>query len=162
MAFGNAVNELEQSAVGTVGYIIKVDTHNLRAYNIEFVQAQAEATSTPAPATIASTLETLMGYLNDNSAPDLAFYDGLGECYIFFKTSVFPYIADTRFAMYGRRNAYTIGSTTQYLDILEEDLDLFLAYAIKTAAMLSGKPVPYDIQETIRKREAEITGNVNN
>jgi len=157
MAWGNSVTELNQIGVGTVGYAIRVDTTSLLAYKITGVQAQSSASDTPAPATEEVDLMDLMAYLNDTSAPDLAFNYGFGEVHIFFKTSVFAYDAATRFSLFGKRNPIKVATLGDKLDIADRDVELFLAYAIKHAALMTGNPIPFQVEKTIRQKELEIT-----
>ena len=156
MAFGNKVTDFSQVAVGTVGYTIRIDTVSLLAYNIEFVQAQDSATSTPEPATQEVSLAVLQSYLNSTGAPDLAFNYSYNECTIFLKTSVFPYEDTTRVGLYGTRNPLKLESLDQKLDIADQDLDLFIAFVRKHAAELVGKAVPYDVQKKIKEAKAEL------
>jgi len=157
MAWGNSVTEINQIGVGTVGYAIRVDTTSLLAYKITGVQAQASASDTPAPAIEEVSLTDLMAYLNDSGAPDLAFNYGFGEVHIFFKTSAFPYASDTRFTMFGKRNPIKITTLGDKLDIADKDVELFLNYAIKHAALMTGNAIPFQVDKTIRQKELEIT-----
>ena len=156
MAFGNKVTELTQIAIGTTGYVVRIDTTSLIAYSITGVQAQASASDTPEPVTSEVSLNVLMSYLNDTDGPDLAFYYGYGEVYIYFNTTTFPYVDTTRFILIGKRNPLKATSGTDKLDIADKDLELFMAYAIKYAAILSNEPIPYSIEKIIREKELEI------
>lgn len=155
--FGNKITDLTQIAIGTVGYIIKIDVKSsIFAYDITAVQAQDNAGSVPAPVTTEVSLDTLMGYLNDSAAPDLAFNYGYGEVTIFLKTSVFPYVDTTGLVMFGKRNPIKLTSFNDKLDIDDKDIELFSAYVIKYGSILSGKPVPFDVEKTIKNKETEI------
>ena len=154
--FGNRVTDIDKFAEGTAGYILRVDTTTVLAYTITGVQAQVSATDTPVPIDTEDELSTILGYLNNSSAPDLAFNYSYGEVYIFFKTSVFPYVDDTRFIIIGRRNPLKLTSFNDKLDIADKDIDLFLAYAIRTASLLAREAVPFQIEKIIKAKEQEI------
>jgi hypothetical protein len=154
--FGTSVIGITQMAVGTYGYVIRIDTTALRSYDITGVQAQSSAIFTPAPTMTEVSLDILMSYLEDSECPDLAYHYGYGEVYIFFKTTVFAYATDTRFALIGKRNPIKLTSLDDNLDIADKDLDLFVAYVLKYAAILSRQAVPFEIEKTIKQKEQEI------
>ena len=154
--FGNKVTDVDKFAEGTAGYILKLDTTTTLAFTIVGVQAQVAADDTPEPCDQETSLTQLLSFLNDESAPDLAFNYSYGEVYIFFKTTSFPYAIDTRFIIIGRRNPLKLASFDDKLDIADKDIDLFLAYAIRTASLLAREAVPFQIEKTIKAREQEI------
>ena len=134
--FGNAVSpDFDQQAIGSYGYTIKVplgpDASN--ANMIYAVQAQVGAGDTPQTVDTKILLSTLEGYLNDSACPDLAFATDATNVYVFFKTTVFAYVSDTRIAFLGLRNAQLMTSDSSYLDIPDSDIPEFitrcLAYA---------------------------------
>ena len=107
MAFGAMVTDFAQAAVGSAGYTIKVSLINDLLVSVDAVQAQASASSTPAPVTDETIITTLLGYLNSDDAPDLAYYFSEGEITIFFNSTTFDYVDDTRFAIWGYRKGHT-------------------------------------------------------
>jgi len=159
MAFGNSIIDVSQASVGTYGYTIKVDCTGLYAYTITFVQAQDDSGATPilsAPSGDSVSLKTLQEYQEDSSCPDIAFNWSQGLCTIFFKTTVYPYSADYRFALFGYRNSLKFYSSNDRADFPDGDMELFIAYVIKHAALVSNKPIPHDVNRIIQKREYEI------
>ena len=159
MAFGNAVTDVSQRAVGTYGYTISIDTTGLYAYKITFVQAQDDSGATPVlsdPSGSSVSIKTLQEYLEDASCPDIAFNYAHGICTIFFKTSVYPYVSDTRFAMFGQRDSLKFYADGDKADFPDSEAALFNAYVIKHAALLTNKPIPSDVARIIQKREYEI------
>lgn len=156
MAFGSSVTGLTQQAEGTYGYIVKINTANLLAQTIESVQAQTATDDTPEPVSGQTQVSSLYGYLNDSNAPDLAFNYSDGECQIFFNTSVFPYDALTRFALFGKRKAQNCESDGDLLDCPDRDLNLLLAYCLQTAYSLDKNGVPKWIYDRIKTGEREI------
>lgn len=151
MAFGNSIVDFSQASIGTIGYTVRIDTTGLRTFKTKFVQAQATSSSTPVPATQEVLLETIQGYLNDSEAPDLAFNNGYGEITIFLKTSVFPYLTNTRIALFGIRNPIPMTLSTDKADFSDRDLELFINYALRYAYSLQKIPVPGNVERRIRE-----------
>ena len=157
MAFGNAVTDVSQTSIGTYGYTVRIDTTTILAYRIKFVQAQDESgTELGTPSDDSVILKTLQTYLEQSSCPDIAFNYAHGVCTVFFKTTVWPYADNTRFALFGQRNALAMIETDDKADFPDSEMELFIAYAIREASILNNKPVPSDISRTIMRREYEI------
>lgn len=154
--FGNKVTDVDVFAEGSNGYVIRVDTTSILAYSITGIQAQIGPSDTPEPVTEETTLPELLSFLNDGDSVDLAFNYGYGEVYIFFKASIFPYVDTTRFILIGKRNPLKLASFNSKLDIADKDIELFLAYAIRTASLLARESVPFQIEKTIKAKEQEI------
>lgn len=156
MAFGSAVTGVAQNAVGSYGYIVKINTAELLAETIEAVQAQDSTSDTPEPVVDAVSIAALHGYLNDSACPDLGFSFSDGECSIFFKTSVFPYVSTTRYALFGLRKAQNCTADGDYLDCPDRDLNLVFAYCLQLAYNLKKSGTPKHIYDTIKNGEKDI------
>lgn len=160
MAFGSLVTDFDQQAIGAYGYTIKIpiDPTGLNANVIYAVQAQASSSDTPEPVTTKVLLSTLESYLNDSACPDLAFAADNSNLFIFFATATFDYVADTRFAVFGLRNAQPTTVDTDLLDIIDDDLELLIAYIIQ-AVWLSFKFTKNKyIEDAVATEERKITG----
>jgi hypothetical protein len=156
MAFGSTVANLVQNAIGSAGYIVKINTADLLAEKIEAVQAQAGPSSTPEPVEGSTSIAGLYEYLNDSDCPDLAYNYSDGECSIFFKTTVFAYSATTRYALFGKRKAQNCTSDADLLDIPDRDINLLAAYCLGTAYALKKGGTPKFVKDTIKNAEQEI------
>lgn len=131
--FGSSVTNLSQYGIGSAGYVVKINTAELLAERIESIQAQASPSSTPEPVSGQTTVDALFSYLNDSNAPDLAYNYSDGECNVFFNTTTFPYVATTRYALFGKRKPQNCTSDADYLDVPDRDLTLLLAYCMDIA-----------------------------
>lgn len=158
MAFGSIVTNLTQNAIGSYGYIVKINTADLLAETIESVQAQDDPATTPEPVTGQVSIATLYSYLDDSGCPDLAYNYSDGECSIFFKTTEFAYSATTRFALFGRRKAQNCTSDADLLDLPDRDLNLLAAYCMQLAYALKKGGIPKWIYETVKNGEQTIRG----
>ena len=158
MAFGSSITGLTKQAEGEYGYIVKINTANLLAQIIESVQAQSAADDTPEPVSGQTSVSSLYGYLNSSVAPDLAYNYSDGECQVFLLTSVFPYDALTRFALYGKRKAQNCTEDSDLLDCPDRDLNLLLAYSLRIAYGLKKGGTPKWISDKIKIGEREIRG----
>ena len=154
---GNAVTEFSKLVEGTTGYVIKVNTAALLFEKVNSVQAQAESADTPEPVTAETTLNIIQGYLNDTGCPDLAFNHDRSTITIFFKTSAFPYISTTRFALFGLRKAQATTAGTDYIDCPEKDIELAQHYALDIAYKLKKTIAP----DTILDRISELEQGIN-
>ena len=158
MAFGNPVTDFDQQAIGDYGYIVKIDAVSLLALEVDAVQAQASASSTPSPVTAETTRNAIEGYLNDSACPDLAFNFSGSDVLVFFKTSVFAYASDTRIALFGKRFAQNVSDDATKMDILDDDIALLLAYMMQLAALsLKNTKLKY-IEDWVETEEKKITG----
>jgi hypothetical protein len=156
MAFGSSVSYLTQNAVGSYGYIVKINTAELLAERIEAVQAQDSSSDTPEPVEGNTSISALYAYLNDSACPDLAYNYSDGECSIFFKTSVFPYEATTRYALFGKRKAQNCTSDSDLLDCPDRDLNLLIAYCLDVAYQLKKNGTPKWIYDKIKIAERAL------
>lgn len=157
MAFGSDITTLNQDAIGSAGYIVKIDTVYLLAHSIEQVQAQIDPDDTPAPVSEEVAYSTLYGYLNDSGCPDLAFANNEGELAVFLKTTVFPYLSTTRIAVFGKRIAQNASVDADLLDVPDKDIELVKAYALKEAySTAKGGYVPKSVNDTIKVEERRI------
>lgn len=161
MAFGNSITDFSQASIGTVGYTVRIDTTGLKTFRVRFVQAQASSSDTPRPATSEDLLSDIQGFLNDEGAPDLAFNFGYGEVTIFLKTSVFPYVDNTRVSIFGERNPVAMVLDTDKADFADNDLELFTNYVLKHAYNLQKLPVPGNVDKRIRELETQIKNDNN-
>jgi hypothetical protein len=159
MAFGNIVTDMDQASIGTYGYTVRINTVGIYAYDINFVQAQDDSASEKlsAPATASVTLQTLQEYQEDSSCPDIAFNYSHGLCTIFLKTATYPYTANTRVGLFGQRDSLKFYSNTDRADFPDGEMELFTAYVIKHAALITNKPIPHDVGRIIQRREYELS-----
>lgn len=155
MAFGIKVTEFPQIAVGDYGYTIKINLTTYNFYKVNSVQAQAAAGDTMSPVTAESTIEVVQGYVSDADCPDLAFNYG-GSLTIFFKTTAFPYVDNTRFAAFGLRNATLPTGDSSALDVPDKDLRLLLNYALLNAYSVKKGSTPRDILAIIEQEELRL------
>ncbi len=156
MGFGNKITDYAQTAIGSYGYTVKIDTTALLFENIADIQAQASASSTPAPSIGEVPLSTLMGYLNDVNCPNLSYNFSNGEITICFNTIAFPYVDATRFALFGLRKAQAATSDGDFLDFPDKDRRLALNYALREAYEIIKGKCPQDIQEIIDDEELRV------
>ena len=157
MSTNITITTLDQVQTGTYGYLVKLDTTNILAYDINFIQAFgviASASGNPTSGSV--TTETLASYLELSSCPDLAFNYTHGMLTMFFKTSTWPYTTDTEITLFGKRNAIKLTNENDNADFPDELIELFSAYAIKFASMLKGKAVPANAARTIMREEYPI------
>lgn len=148
------VTLVDKVSEGTYGYMVKLDTTNIKSYDIEFIQAHVDSTGvSSSPSDSSVSVRTLAGYLESESAPDLAFNYTHGLCTIFLKTSVYPYTTDTLITLFGKRNALKMENLSDNADFPDELIELYSAYVIKQAALLRGKPTPSDVERTIMREE---------
>jgi hypothetical protein len=156
MAFGNAVTEFSQVAVGAYGYTIRVDASTLRPHKIANIQIQASPTSTSAPVTNEVSANVLSGYLENSDCPDVAFNFSGSEVLIFLKTAIYPYISTTRLAFGGLRNAQETTADTDYIDVPARDIDYLCALCMARAYKLQQRNMPQAIREDIELHEEAI------
>jgi hypothetical protein len=154
--FGSTVTQLVQHAVGTYGYILKIDTSVLLAESISSVVAQASAIETPAPVSGSTIIATLYSYLEDVNCPDLAYNASNSECSIFFKTSEFPFVDDTRYALFGKRKSQNCSNDNDYLDCPDRDLHLLIAYCLELSYAISKGGVPKWVTDKIKTEEKRV------
>lgn len=159
MAFGNAVTDFSQQAIGSYGYTIKVplEPSGLNANVVYAVQGQVGASDTPQVVLTKVLQSTIEDYLNSSSCPDLAFATDGTNVIVFFKTTVFAYVSDTRIAFLGLRNAQPTASDNDKLDIIDDDIGLLRVYAIQEMYLLKQNFVPQNILDTISNEETRIT-----
>lgn len=158
MAFGSSVTNLSQYAIGSAGYIVKINTAELLAETIEAIQAQASPSSTPAPVSGPTSVSNLFSYLNSSEGPDLAFSSSDGECNVFFNTTTFPYSATTRYALFGKRKPQNCVSDSEYLDLPDRDLNLLFAYCMEMAYAMKKGGTLKGTYERIKVLERAIRG----
>lgn len=158
MAYGSIITNVSQNAIGSIGYIVKINTAELLAETIESVQAQASPSSTPDPVSGPVGISALYGYLNDTESPDLAYNYSDGECSIFFKTTVFAYSATTRYALFGKRKAQNCTSDADLLDCPDRDLNLLSLYCLQLAYALKKSGTPKWIYDRIKTEERTLRG----
>jgi len=152
-----AVTALDKVTEGTYGYTLRLDTNNIKAYSIEFIQAYAViAAASSAPSEGSVSLKTLNSYLEDENCPDLAFNYTYGICTIFLKTSAYPYTSDSKITLFGKRNGLKMNYMIEKADFPDEYIELFSAYVIKIASLLRGKPIPADVSRIIMREEYAI------
>lgn len=156
MAFGNKVTDFGQVAVGTYGYVIKNNLYPYFPRDVESVQVQPSATETPTPFTTNSSLEDVNSYMEDSACPDVAWHYINSVLHIFFKTSEYAYVDNTRFAVFGKRNAQSVTGDLSLCDIMDRDLDLVQLYMLEQAYLSRAGKVPYYIKKAIADREEAV------
>jgi len=157
MAFGNAITEFTQLAIGAYGYIVAVNLTSLNMVTVEMVQAQTDAQTTLPPITSEISLSELLGYVADVDAPDLAFaYDEGSICYIFLKTTVYPYTSNTRISLTGLRNPQLMIADSDLIDFPVTYIPIVQQYMLELAYESVVGKVPYRIRFSIEQKEQEI------
>jgi hypothetical protein len=156
LAFGSSITGLAQQAIGTYGYVVKIDTTTLLASVIDSIQLQASASDTPEPIVTPVTLDVLLSYPDDANCPTAAFASSDGECWIFLDVSDYPYVTTTRLALIGRRKPQNVSSDYEYLDMPDKDLNLAIAYCLKLAYVLKKAGCPKWIKDHIDAGELSI------
>ena len=127
------ITTVDQVGIGTYGYMVKLDTTNIVAYDVNFIQAQADSTGISSnPSGSSVSIETLASYLENDACPDLAFNYTHGMCTMFFKTTAYPYTSDTFVTLFGKRNALRLVDDNDIADFPDELIELFSAYAISS------------------------------
>jgi len=157
MSTNFTITTVDQVQTGTYGYLVKIDTTNIIAYDISFIQAYAViagVSSTPSGSSI--SVKTLAEYLERETSPDLAFNYTHGMLTIFLNTVAYPYTTDTEITIFGRRNAIKLAKDDDIADFPDELIELFSAYTIKFASLLKGKPIPADAVRIIMREEYAI------
>jgi len=154
--FGNKITDLSQVSVGATGYTVRIDTTKILAYVIEYVQGIDSGGDLGDPSGGSQDLKVIQTYCNADDPPDIAFNYAYGLCTVFLKTSVYPYIDTTRIALFGKRTALKMETANDNADFPDTDWELFVGYAIRTAAIMKNRPIPTDISQLIRNREQMI------
>lgn len=154
--FGSPVTDYTDRVIGSVGYIIKLDISHLLYEKITSIQAQVGASNTPVGIDTEVSIIDLYNYLNATDAPDLAYNQAYNTLTIFFRTSVYDYVADTRFDIKGYRIPQAITSDTDFLDIPDRDIEYFLLTVKRLIAMAKNNSSPETITSRISELETKI------
>ena len=155
MTFGEPVTLYEQFLTGTYGYILRLNTTpNIRS--VVSVQTKNDDTLSDV-ITGSVSITDLMQYPLEANCPDIAFALESGVIYIFFKTLDYPYETDTTFLLMATRYPQEITDLDSNLDIVPEDLELFIILSIATAAEMQGKIIPQRILDKIAGLRYSIT-----
>ena len=153
--FGNPVTDGTQSAIGTNGYVASFDLTNHEPQRVFQVQAQKDGVlSTPITSVVA--LDVLFAYPEASSPPNLAFAQNGNVVFVFFKTATYPFTADSRITFWFYRNAKNVSGTGSKLDIPQESKELCKAMILEKLYNILGKPVSWDISESIRLEKADL------
>ncbi len=152
---GNRVTDFDQFTTGSQGYTIALDTTEIMLNKPAYIQIDDNGTTSD-PITGPIDIEALQGYINDANAPDGAWSFASDILLIFFKTSVYGFVDNSRFVIYGYRNNTPINSLSDPIDIKDRDIGYFIALSIQEAAIVQGKMIPPDILKEITKYEAII------
>ena len=147
---GQVITNFPQYSVGTYGYTIQVDLTYLYASSIDIIQLDNNGVSS-LPITQKTALVSLQGYINDIACPNIAYSVDSDILTLFVKTSAYPYTDTTKFVIYGKRLAITIGSLNDNVDISDKDMELFLNYCIKGAGDILGIRTSPVITDNIRR-----------
>ena len=154
MTFGENVTLYQQFLVGPYGYILRLDT----APNIRKIKSIQVLNLTTISDVVDQPVEIniLMQMPLDPLASDIAYSLQSGTIYIFFNLSKYPYTSDTQFLLIADRYPMEITSLDSKLDIVQEDLELFITLSIVVAAELQGKLIPQRVLDKIEYLESTI------
>lgn len=158
MAFGVAITDGVTVAVGTYGSIVRFNILNYEARTVKAVQMQNATPPEVMSAVVAGaeTQEALQAYLEDASAPDIAYAKAGDILDVFLLTTAWPIAATNRIGMWFTRNAQNLAATTDKMDIPQEAKTLARALGLREAYLLKGKPVPFQIDEEVRSERARL------
>lgn len=159
MAFGIAISDGTDVAVGTYGKVVRF---NLSAYEVRTVRAIQLQDPSTTPDTMGdvvsagTTPETLQAYPEDASAPDAAFAQSGDILDVFVLEATWPVANAPRLGIWFTRNAQNVAVTTDKLDIPQEAKTLARALALREGYILKNKPVPFQIDEEVRAERARL------
>lgn len=155
MTFGETITTYEQFLDGTYGYIIRLDTTpNIR----KIVSIQAKNLTTVSDVVSSSSnLTDIMQHPEDVDCPDIAYALESGVIYLFLKTTVFPYTANTSFLLMAYRYPRELLGLTSELDVTQNDIELFITLSIAVAAEMQGKMIPQRVLDKIEYLKEVIT-----
>lgn len=139
-----------QYAIGTYGYIVRINTTNIRLSSITSVIVSDIADNVTDTITSATDIDTLYRHLEDSDCPNASYYFSGSILTLFVKLSKYAYDGNTEFSIIGYRSTDEIG---EYVDIASEDLELFINYAIAESAQILGKTVPTNVINNISNLE---------
>lgn len=145
------VTDYSQALTGTYGYLIKIDLQTLLYEKLKTVYA-----GTPVSGDMEKN--ALLIYLEDPKCPDVAYNYSGKELTIFFKTAKFPFLETTVFDLFALREAQKAVLDTDYIDVPDKDLQLYLDFIIEEACNLTDQRVPQSVQERIRLNQQIIKG----
>ena len=154
MIFGENVTLYTRYLTGTYGYVLCLNTTpNIRKVkSIQVLNLTTISDVVDQPAEV----NDLMQMPLDPLAPDIAYSLQSGTVFIFFNTTKYPYTSDTQFLLMAHRYPTEITSLDSKLDIVQEDLELFITLSIAVAAELQGKLIPQRVLDKIEYLESTI------
>ena len=159
MAFGNAVNDFTQvAASGTAGYIIAINLISNRMRKVDTVQPFDSVSGYGDVVTAPIALSALYGLLNEPlaSIPDCAFAQTSATLFVFFKTSVYAYDANSRIGIFYWRNAIPVAVVGDYRDRPQEAKNLAQAISIRMLYDNPGERTPFDVGENFRREKKKL------
>lgn len=154
--FGNRVTDFNQAAVGSKGYILKLDITELQASDVIAVQAQTDDSNTLAPSLREMSLTSLQMLLEHNSVLTTAFCILDNICYIFFNSEFFPYANGTRFIIDFVRGPKIASNDTDFLDISDRFISLVKLYALRQTYLIVKGQSPRNILDEIAREEIKL------
>ena len=143
------------------GYVVVVGLNELFAEKVNSINLSKDGSVFPGEqlsyqVTSQTDLTKLMELPYTDNAPDLAFTESSNLLYMYLDNRIFPYGKSVRFFVIGTRTGIPITSLSDYIDVPEKDMELFIKYSIREAAQLKGKPIPPSIEMDIKELESNF------